>query len=330
MRIHSQVLDFYDDATREGLQKIAAPGELGGLAITVMSPHDLRQLHDDQFGLLVVTKEASVLRKFPVHDAAHSYLAGQYLGMNMHKLATPARIIAAYHVKLAADSYGVRVPATVAEMAAAYPEGMEGNTFVEGRDPYEPELDKQASVRWFEEHVEEMDPSQRHGVAMGILKEAHVAGLMPESMPLLKYASTSWNPHLEAHLLQRKSLLPRDEAARATLDKLASQTGSSDPEEFARVLDAFDTKTGIDRYYGRGLADAYDSTMGMDKQAWSDEIDGETITKDDLVKAAARPSFKSFFGETVKNAFVRDPVTIYESLPTPNKALILQISRGLA
>lgn len=337
MRIHAQVLDFYDDATREGLQKIAAPGELGGLAMTTLSPSELRKLPDDQFGLIVLTKEGSALRKFPVHDTPHAWIGAQYLSMNMHKLATPARIIAAFHVKLAADSFGAKVPDDVAEMAELYPEGMEGNTFVEGTEAYygeEPEMDKTASstdsVKWFEDNVNAMEPSKRHGVALDILKEAHAAGVMPESHVLLKYAMAGFNVHLDAHLEQRKSLLPLDDTARATLDKLASQAPDSDPRDFARVLEAFDRKTGVDRYYGRGLTDAYDSTFGHEKTAWHTEIDGETITKEDLVKAAARSSFKSYFGETVKTAFDKDPVTIFESLPTPHQALILQIARGEA
>lgn len=339
MRIHAQVLDFYDDATREGLQKIAAPGELGGLAMNVMSPGELKKLADDRFGLVILTKEGTALRKFPVNDAPNAWLSGQYLSMNMHKMAMPARIIAAFHVKLALDSYSARTPSDVEEMAGLYPGGMEGNTFIEGSESHygaEPEMDKTASaetddsVKWFEDNVAAMEPSRRHDVAATILKEAHAAGVMPESPALLKYAMAGFNPHLDAHLEQRKSLLPRDEAARATLDKLASQAPDSDPRDFARVLEAFDRKTGLDRYYDRALTDAYDSTFGFDKQAWSTEVDGETITKDDLVKAASRPSFKSYFGETVKAAFVKDPVTIFESLPTPNKALVLQIARGEA
>ena len=338
MRIHAQVIDFYDDATREGLMKIAAPGELGGLAMTCLSPNELRKLADDQFGLIVLTKEGSALRKFPLHDTPHAWLGAQYLSMNMHKLAMPARIIAAFHVKLAADSFGAKVPEDVAEMAALYPEGMEGNTFVEGTEHHygeeAPEMDKTAaatdSVAWFEENVEAMEPSKRHGHAVEILKEAHAGGMMPDSPKLLKYAMASYNRHLDAHIAQRRSLLPHSPEARATLDKLASQAADADPRDFARVLEAFDRKTGIDRYYGRGLTDAYDSTFGHEKTAWSTEVDGETVTKEDLVKAAARPSFKSYFGETVKTAFDKDPVTIFESLPKLHQNLISQIARGLA
>ena len=372
MNIAAQVLDFYDDASREGLRKLASPGGLGKLAFEALGDADLRDLDGDQFALQVVTKTAQVLRKWPVHDPAHAWLAGQYFDLNREKLAMPAQVIAARHIKLAADSYHVPVPGSVEALASFYPEGMEGNTFIEGSEIHAPTapapMDKTASglpddyfalvtlgpggdlmrkyampdvpsteavIAWFEKHASQLASELRPRMARSIVKRATALGIdlgEYRTMPLLyKYAAGQWNENIGAHLEQRKSLLPRDEKNRDILNKLAAQIGNSEPEDFAKVLEAFDAKAGLSRYYGRGLEDAQASTLGMAKVGnWSSEIDGEIITEADLVKAAAKPSFKQYFGDAVKTAFDKDPVSIYESLPSPNKALIHQIARGLA
>jgi hypothetical protein len=112
----------------------------------------------------------------------------------------------------------------------------------------------------------------------------------------------------------------------AAMGYLPSGTGS----DFARTLEAFDERTGLRKYYDRGLADAFTSTLGVEKvgTGWSDDIDGEILTEKELLKAAASPKLGTYFGEAVKTAFAKDPVTIYESLPTPHKVIISQIARG--
>jgi hypothetical protein len=373
MTIAALVLDFYDDASREGLRKLASPGPLGKLAFEALGGSELRELNDDQFALCIVTKTAQVLRKWPVNDPAHAWLAGQYFDQNHDKIAAPAQVVAARHIKIAADAYGVSVPDSVETLAGLYPDGMEGNSFVEGSEVHmnlsmpvgieksagalpddayalvavgaDGELMRKyampdaasaaAAVAWFEKHASKLAPEFRPRMARSIVKRAQALGVdlagLEETPQLWKYAAGGWNSQLAAHLEQRKSLVPRDEKAREILEKLATQIGQGDAEDFSKVLGAFDARFGLTRYYGRGIEDATSSSFGMSKAgSWSSEIDGEIITEADLKKAATRDSFKQYFGDAVKEAFVKDPVSIYESLPAPNKALIHQIARGLA
>ena len=372
MSIAGEIIDFYDDANRDCLKKTASPGWTGGVPFEVLSPSERDELPNDMFGLVVITKTAEVVRKYPLADASHVWLAGQYLSINGEKLAMPMRIVAARHIKLAAAGYPEEIPLPddVVEAADLYPVGFEGNVIVEDRLPAwnVATMDKTAAplmsdeayalvyqtgdgetirkyampdegatreaMAWFEKYANQIDPEQRPRMARAITKRASAFGIdvggFEELPTLYKYAASGWNPSVMAHLEQRKALLPRDEASVDVLDKLASAVGEANPTDFARVLDAFDTKAGLRRYYGRGIEDAYASSLGTDKVAmgWSDEVDGETITEGDLKKAAASPSFAKFFGSNVKEAFQKDPVGIFESLPTPNKAIIAQIARG--
>jgi len=369
MPIAGEIIDFYDDANREGLRKTAAPQGVANEAFEVLSPEERDSLPDDMFGLVVITKTAEVIRKFPLVDGPHIWLAGQYLSMNGEKLATPMRVVAARHIKLAATGRPepVSLPADISDLADQYPPGFEGNVIVEDKVPsWNIAMTKTASapqmsdaayalvyqtgdgetirkyampdvatteeaMGWFEKYATQIDPELRPRMAKSILKRAMALGIELEGLPTLyKYAAGGWNPSVEAHIEQRRSLLPHDEQSRATLQKLASAIGEANPHEFARALDAFDTKSGLRRYYGRGIEDAYSSSLGETKTAsgWSDEIDGETVTEQDLKKAAASPSFAKFFGQGVKEAFAKDPVAIFESLPSPNKAIIAQIARG--
>lgn len=371
MSISGQVIDFYDDTDRAGLRKMAAPRGLGAAIFEVLSPDEREELHNDQFGLVVITKTAEVLRKFPLVDPPHVWLAGQYLALNHEKLAAPMAVTAARHIKLASDGV-VELPPVIEELASQYPPGYEGNTLVEDRLPsWNIGMTKSAAapapvaddvfalvyqngegeiirkyampnavrtreaMDWFEKYAVQISPELRPQMARAIVKRATVLGIdmagFEELPKLYQYAANGWNPHVHAHLEQRKSLLREiDDRAVETIDKLASAVGDSDPQDFARALNALDTKTNLRRYYDRGLEDAWSSSLGHEKtgEAWSSEVDGETVTESDLKKAASSPSFRQFFGDAVKTAFEKDPVTIFESLPAPNQAIIAQIARG--
>src|SRR5690606_11725465 len=93
------------------------------------------RLPDSDFGLIVFTKRAAVLRKFPVNDPGNAWLSAQYFHNTHEKLAFPARFIAAKVIKSACDAYGVPASkAVVAYAARANDEDIDSNTFVEGSE----------------------------------------------------------------------------------------------------------------------------------------------------------------------------------------------------
>lgn len=126
-------VDFYDDTDRQVIKKLAVDHEAGGLEVTQLTPEQLDELPDSEFGLVMLTKRGSVIRKFPLNDSGNTWLSSQYFSHTHQKLAFPARFIAAKFIKQACDAYGV----TPTGQVAAYAERADGtvatnNMFVEG------------------------------------------------------------------------------------------------------------------------------------------------------------------------------------------------------
>lgn len=135
MSIAALVLDFYDDAKQELMTKIAMPRSLAGTQMTMLTPDQHDGLPDNEFGLVILTKRASVLRKFPVNDPGNAWLSAQYFQNTHEKLAFPARFVAAKFIKAACDAYGVPSSRRVETYAARADEAdVEKNTFVEGSE----------------------------------------------------------------------------------------------------------------------------------------------------------------------------------------------------
>lgn len=382
MTLAAVVLDFYDDTKHELMTKIAMPKAVGGLHINELSPDQHDRLPDSEFGLVILTKRASVLRKFPVNDPGNAWLSAQYFQRTHEKLAFPARFIAAKFIKSACDAYGV--PASkVVDGYAARAQGedeFDNNVFVEGSEQrwmlsklaQQELLTKQASAAeinaiaeapnehfalvmrtpdgaiirkyampdvqhvkiaaaYFDKYAMDLPPEHRHRFAVSVQGRAEDLGVDLSGNKLLeKWASTDWNQHVHAHIEQRKSLLPRNDQARAALDKLASMLGETNPEDAAHALQTIDQATGLARYYDRGLTDPYASTMGKVAGGWSDEIDDHTITEADLRKAAGSSKLASYLGADFARQFNANPVEVFEALPTPEKVLIKQVITGEA
>lgn len=134
MTISAAVLDFYDDSSHELMSKVAMPTSVGNAHVTVLTPEQIEQMPDTDFGLVILTKRASVLRKFPVSDPGNSWLSAQYFAQTHEKLAFPARFIAAKFIKSACSAYEVLASPIVDAYAARADDDISHNTFVEGSE----------------------------------------------------------------------------------------------------------------------------------------------------------------------------------------------------
>jgi hypothetical protein len=381
MSISAAVIDFYDDAKHELMTKVSMPVEMKNEHVTVLTPDQHQSLPDSDFGLIVLTKRASVLRKFPVNDPGNAWLSAQYFSQTHEKLAFPARFIAAKFIKQACNAYGVLASPVVDAYAARVEDGEAStNTFVEGSESgwmlrklaqRELQMEKSAAVEvnaltelpnehfalvirqgdgsvirkyampdqhhvkmaaaYFEKYAMDLPSEYRHRFAVSVQNRADELDVDVSASDMLqKWASTNWNRHVHAHLEQRKSLLPRNPSARDVLDKLAASLEETTPEDMAAALQTFDQSTGLSRYYDRGLTDPYASTMDKVAEGWSAEVEGQTITEDDLRKAASSKKLAGYLGEAFARQFSENPTEIFESLPTPERILIKQVISGEA
>lgn len=375
------VLDFYDDSKHELMSKVAMPAALKDVTTSVLTPEEHVQLSDSEFGLILLTKRASVLRKFPVNDPGNAWLSAQYFNRTYEKLAFPARFVAAKFIKTACDAYAV--PAAPA--VDAYAEHVEDgeattNVFVEGSEsawmlrklaqvefmanpatavemnamvsmPNEhfalviqggdgsvirkyamPDTDHvKIAAEYFDQYAMDLPPEYRHRFALSVHDRAEELGVdVSGNKTLSKWASTEWNSHVQAHIEQRKSLLPRNPGAREVLDKLAASIHETTPPDMAAALQTFDEATGLTRYYDNGVTDPFQSTMAKSAEGWSTEIDGRIITEPDLRKVAETTRLAGYFGETFAKQFKDHPVEVFESLPAPEKEVVVQVINGEA
>jgi hypothetical protein len=135
MTIAAAVLDFYDDSKHELMSKIAMPAAIARAQTTVLTADQHAALPDTDFGLIVLTKRAAVMRRYPVNDPGNAWLSAQYFQATHEKLAWPARFIAAKFIKTACDAYGVPNSKMVAAYAARVGDDeATSNTFVEGSE----------------------------------------------------------------------------------------------------------------------------------------------------------------------------------------------------
>lgn len=380
MTTSAAVLDFYDDGNREHMSKIAMPEAMRNVHLSVLTPEQHSRLPDTDFGLILLTKRASVMRKFPVNDPGNAWLSAQYFGQACEKLAFPARFVAAKFIKSACDAYDVPSSRAVDAYAARVDDEVTTNTFVEGSEkswmlrklaqreliektaeagsveamiemPNEhyalvvqtgdgsvirkyamPDVAHvQRAAQYFDKYAMDLQPEYRHRFALSVRNRAEELGVdVSDHEGISKWASTTWNQHVGAHLEQRKSLLPRNPSAREVLSKLAASLDETTPADMAEALQVFDQATGLTRYYDKGLSDPYSSTMGKAAEDWSEDEDGETVTADDLQRVCNSGQLVGYFGQAFCDQFKQDPVGVYESLPAPEKQVIKQLALGQA
>ena len=135
MPLASTPLDFYDDLDHELMSKLACPSSVSRSPMTVLTPEQREALPETDFGLVVITKQAHVLHRFPINDPGNAWVSAQYFQANHEKLAWPARFIAATFIKRACDAYEVPSSSTVEAYAARVEPGeVESNLFTEGSE----------------------------------------------------------------------------------------------------------------------------------------------------------------------------------------------------
>lgn len=115
MSLTGQIIDLYDDSNYSGLKKLGSAGSYGDTHI--LEPEEHQSLPDNQFGLIVLTKRANILRKFPLNDEGNVWLSAQYFDMNSHKLDDVQKIAAATNIKHACDAYEIDPPSSILKFA---------------------------------------------------------------------------------------------------------------------------------------------------------------------------------------------------------------------
>jgi hypothetical protein len=198
------------------------------------------------------------------------------------------------------------------------------------RYPLDSFADVKKAVEYFSETYTEMSPEDRHHYSVKTAARAVELGIqVPEIME--RYGSVEYSPDVEAHLAHRRSMV--DEEFHEVYDALQEKRASIEPAIFARLLAEADEASGLSWLYPR-VSDPYFATFGGNSAkeklaSWSWESpDGQSVNAAQLQELAdnRRPSLESAFSSDVADEFAKDPVTIFDSMPDPQKAIIASLA----
>ena len=106
-----------------------------------------------------------------------------------------------------------------------------------------------------------------------------------------------------------------------TLRRDASELGMA---KTAMALIHLDKNTGLSKYWGKSIQDPYAAVYGKYHVKTAQEFTmfgDQRITRTDLLSVKAQ-DFINKFGDSVWNEFQRNPLVIFESMPSPEKAVI--------
>lgn len=176
--------------------------------------------------------------------------------------------------------------------------------------------------RYYDDNWKALSPRDRHTYAVNLTKEAEALQIQV-SGGLFKYASRSVGPDFRVMVETRKSLL--DQAWHPVLDEVVKQA-STNPEMLAETLGEFDRASGLDRYWGRSVADPWHSVFHMEKEA---EVLYEgprgPVTEQDLralLSSPGREKLSGLFGADFVTRFAQEPSESFSALPLPTKQVI--------
>lgn len=368
MVLSYQVIDFVDDIHRTLLKEAGAKAPEHIKEAKILTAEERETLSADQFALVMRTKEAQVLKKFPITDQANTWLSCQYFEKTSEQLPFVAQKIAASNLRKACLVYGLDIPGSVDKLASteiqdnrydevkhwmedkrhtktakisqAEPDGSEHFYALAGRYAMPNQEYVKKAAAYFDDHLREFsDAEDRFTFASNVRARAEELQVQLEKRAeesIKTYSSDSYGDSVETQLRLRQELLHTKPELSSALSKLASHKKDTNPEVFAKALFLFDKKAGLTRYYDGFLADAFKATFGklQSKTAssyrWEDDQSGLSIDEVSLTKAATDKyeRIKAYFGASVADQLKKHAVSIFESLPKDAKETVVKISKG--
>lgn len=345
-------LDFYDDGGNLLRELVPNPEEIPDFVKTASVVEE--DTHPEMFAV-VLDEGGQLLKKFPTTDQGNTWLSMTYFQETRDRLPVEAQKVAASRLAQACEAFGIQTP----DWLGAMSEGASDTGYlvdVLGKAPpikvasvseqvpveycitrsdgsqYFPLSDASSvatALQYFEDNHRQLQPRERREYAVKVASAASKGALpLPESVQ--NYAGAALGENWEGHILARYKHLqetgaPSDVCAR--LVKIAALAAKVPPERFATSLEQFDRDTRISDLWDRWISDPWASTF--EKQAKGDIPhpqsfnlpDGSYVSQEDLMLLASkeRGQLTVQFGHEFANAFCRDPLKIFKSLPLLQK-----------
>lgn len=193
-----------------------------------------------------------------------------------------------------------------------------------------PEQHVEVQIFFSSKHAE-MDPKYRHELATKLAAKMEVDPSIPKITDFDKYAGTEFSPTLHHEIHARKDFL-LDKGQRCVYDVLYEKRAALGPRKFADYLSEIDREFGLDQQWDIGINDPYSSTFktaGQYTESYVWDSGSERVTGLEIKKLAEEPSLLAgYLTPEIIGAFQKDPIDIFESLPSPQKMLVLRAAKG--
>ena len=218
------------------------------------------------------------------------------------------------------------------------------HTCLQGQYPIDSYEQIKTAEEYFDEYAHELSPLDRREFAVSLTKRAGDLGI-PISGRALDYSGSNFGPHILAEIEKRAANFsgdPQGDVYTTLKKKVAS--GQVSPDMTAAALYQADTAFGLDQAYGKavvGFRDPIEAVYGQEKVAHykNDATDeypddkytwsrGSDYATGDQIRHLSRSThlMEGVLDDKVQTAFGRDPVTVFKSLPEPQKHALARLA----
>lgn len=359
-KLAGEVLDFYDDPQHIIFrERFPDPSLLPDYIKTahLLTEEEREVLPDDLFSLVLEDGDKS-LKKYARNDKANTAISVVYfLDNGVSKIPSDMAKLAATNLVQGCGWYQIKPPEELLKIAA---EGEDDRAFVldhhdprvdasktaalgavveskimgdteEEKYPLDSYADVQAAIPFFEKYASRFHPRKRRMFARNLQKRADELH-MPTSQSIQLYASeefTDKNKLAEQiHLRMQKTSGVDQRKYQVFFEKCASVT----PGAAGEALSYLDEETGLDTMWDGTLLDPYASLLNHEKRAenyaFHDTVG--SISDEDIHRIAVKEQsvIEKALGKDFYQAFKDDPVTIFKSLPTDEKKVLIRVNAG--
>lgn len=297
------IFDIYDDPQFTVIQ--SGDGEKIA-SCEVASPSVLNILPDSSFAMLIKTASGHKLRKYPRHSDDSRNISKFYLEKQASAIPDDIREkVAAALDDALLNPVEVNLGRKDQAKTAHYGLEVDGNHYF----PIDTTDQIKEAAASFHMSADDLLPHERYIYAQNIIKQASANGLNWEELDgsdaMRSYASSklekvAWNQGVRSRM---RECLDREKVA-----ALKSYNPSS-ASSAVRYLEEWDKIANVN---GK-VPDAYASVFyKMEKRA----------SKNDKIASITEDQLKTAFDESFIDQWKEDPVSVYESLPNPVKAMI--------
>ena len=356
MSFRTTEMDFYDDGGSLLRETVAAED----IPDFVKSAEVVDSSSPSNLYALVLIEDGNTLKKFATVDAGNAWLSTLYFAKNRHTLPIEAQKIAATNLKGALIHFNIEVPEVIEKLAneaistnIVDVTGKSAPRISKSRDedvefalelndgtkryPLNDAESVKTALSYFELNQGQFVPRERREYAVKVASVAHKHG-MAVNDAVASYAGTRRAAHAAGHLDLRKEYLldPSGEAGEA-LEKLASKGPHLEPAQFADELASFDVKHGLDALWDTALLDPWKSVLApLEKVAkgaietTTFQIGNDVVTEGDLMNLKKmRKTLVDNFGASFADQYAKDPVSLFKSMPLPQKKVIASLARDV-